>query len=421
MNKNNGLNWLLLDLNSFFASCEQQANPALRGKPVGVVPMMGVDSTCLLAASKEAKQLGLKTGTSVKEAKQICRDIVLIKASHTKYVDYHHKVLTAIEKHIPIDQVLSIDEMACKLTGSQRDLANALQLARNIKQTMKEDIGEYLTCSVGLAPSRLVAKIASDMQKPDGLIALLPQDLPQALYSLDLQAIPGVGYNMLRRLHEAGIKTMKELCNADPRYVRRIWGGVTGARTLAQLQGQDVPPIPTQKSVLGHQHVLEPEFRNHASAYEVLHYLLAKVTERLRSKRYNCTHLSVHVKFMHHVGHWSNTASFHATSDTLFLLSQLKRLWDDYPATHAPLRVGVTLHGLSSDGEEKADLFAKDHAPKLFEAVDKVNMLFGRHTVTFGLNNYLKDKIGGDKIAFARVPEAFTLTDSPESYMNRDL
>ena len=415
-----GLNWLLLDLNSFFASCEQQHDPSLRGQPVGVVPMLDVDSTCLLAASREAKQLGLRTGTSVKEAKRVCRDIVLIKASHTKYVYYHHKILHAIEQHIPIDQVLSIDEVACRLTGSQRDLGNALHLSRAIKKTIAEQVGANLTCSIGLAPSRLVAKMASDMQKPDGLVALLPDDLPHALYGLNLQAIPGVGYNMLKRLHDAKIKTIKDLCAADPRFVRRIWGGVSGVRCWTQLHGQDVPALPTQKSVLGHQHVLEPEFRNHAASYEVLHYLLVKVAERLRTMRYTCSHLSVNVKYTQHLGGWQNTAGFHATSDTLFLLQQLARLWAEFPAETAPLRVGVVLHGLSIIDDAKQDLFATDKPPQLFNAVDKINMLYGRHTVTFGLNNYLKDKIGTDKIAFARVPEAFTLKNVPEDFMARN-
>ncbi len=408
---NDGLNWLLLDLNSFFASCEQQHDPSLRGRPVGVVPMLDVDSTCLLAASREAKQLGLHTGTSVKEAKRICRDIVLIKACHTKYVHYHHKVLAAVDQHIPIDQVLSIDEVACRLTGSQRDLGNALALSRAIKKTLAEQVGVCLTCSIGLAPSRLVAKMASDMQKPDGLVALLPDDLPHALYGLPLQAISGVGHNMLRRLHDAKIKSIKELCEADPRFIRRIWGGVSGVRCWSQLHGQDVPQLPTQKSVMGHQHVLEPEFRNTHSGYEVLHYLLVKVAERLRTMRYTCSHLSVNVKFTHHMGGWGNTAGFHATCDTLFLLTQLKRLWSAYPEQGDPLRVGVTLHGLAPVADAKSDLFTTDHTPQLFDAIDKVNMLFGRHTVTFGLNNYLKDKIGTDKIAFAHVPELFTLRE----------
>jgi DNA polymerase-4 len=411
-NKDDSLNWLLLDLNSFFASCEQQANPRLRGRPVGVVPMLGVDTTCLLAASQEAKQLGLKTGTSVREAKRICRDIVLIKASHKLYVDYHHKILAAIEKHLPIEQILSIDEMACRLTGSQRDLAKALQIARAIKETFRQEVGEYLTCSIGLAPNRLVAKIASNIKKPDGLIAIMPADLPQALYSLPLEAIPGVGHNMLRRLHEARIKDVKSLCTADPRYLRRIWGGVTGVRTWAQLNGVDVPPSAApNKTVIGHQHVLEPEFRNPAGGYEVVHYLLAKATERLRKMEHTCRNLSVSVKMTDHYGRWSNECNFHSTNDTMFLLAQLKRVWESYPDHLNPLRVGVMLHGLIPLENKTDDLFSTDRPPQLFNAIDKVNTLFGRHTVTFGLNTYLRDKIGGDKIAFARVPEDFTLDD----------
>jgi DNA polymerase-4 len=410
MNKESGLNWLLLDLNSFFATCEQQHNPALRGKPVGVVPMTGVDTTCLIAASQEAKQFGLKTGTPVSEARRICRDIVLLKANHNRYVTYHHKILTALDRHLPIEQVLSIDEMACRLTGSQRDLVKALTIAKAIKQEIRHEAGDYLTCSIGLAPNRLVAKMASDMKKPDGLVAIMPHDLPHALYHLPLQAVPGIGPNMLRRLHDANIKDMKTFCESDPRWIRQVWGSVHGVRTWAQLNGQDVPPVETtHKSVIGHQHVLEPELRTREKSYDVLHYLLVKAAERLRKMDHTCSNLSVSVKFTNHYGKWRQDTRFHPTSDTLFLLAQLKTMWEQYPDQALPLRVGVSLHGLSPIGHNMDDLFTPDHSTPLFTAVDKVNSAFGRHAVTFGLNNYVREKVGTDKIAFARVPEEETL------------
>ncbi|HEY1096051.1 MAG TPA: hypothetical protein VGF14_02300, partial [Alphaproteobacteria bacterium] len=206
------------------------------------------------------------------------------------------------------------------------------------------------------------------------------------------------------------IKDIKTLCESDPRYIRRIWGSVQGVRMWAQLNGQDVPPSATlAKSVIGHEHVLEPELRTQAKSYEVLHYLLAKAAERLRKMEHTCTNLSVSVKFTNHYGKWREDIRFHATNDTLFLLGQLQELWRGYPPEALPLRVGVALHGLMPSDDNMQDLFNPDHSPKLFNAVDKVNTLFGRHTVTFGLNNYVREKVGTDKIAFARVPERFTM------------
>ena len=114
------LDWLMLDLNAFFASCAQQANPALRGKPVGVVPVKA-ETTCCIAASYEAKRFGVKTGTMVREARQMCPGIVFVKANPKLFTQYHHAILEAVESCLHIDKVLSIDEVACKLMGRERD------------------------------------------------------------------------------------------------------------------------------------------------------------------------------------------------------------------------------------------------------------------------------------------------------------
>ena len=131
------LRWLVLDLNSFFASCEQQENPELRGKPVIVVPTMA-ETTCAIAASYPAKAFGIKTGTLVHEARRLCPDVQLVQAHHKLYVEYHHRILAAIDKHIPVEEVMSIDEVACRLDKVQQDpavaqTAGAEHQARNPK------------------------------------------------------------------------------------------------------------------------------------------------------------------------------------------------------------------------------------------------------------------------------------------------
>src|SRR5246500_3915803 len=174
------LNWLFVDLNSYFASVEQEVRPDLRGRPVGVVPMMA-DTTCCIAASYEAKALGVRTGTIVADAKRMCPDIVLVEARHDLYVDYHHRVVEAVESCLPVTAVLSIDEMACRLMGRERPLLAALELGPRVKSRIHERVGPLLRSSVGLATNRYLAKIASDMEKPDGLVALPLAVLPEAL------------------------------------------------------------------------------------------------------------------------------------------------------------------------------------------------------------------------------------------------
>src|SRR5271168_598341 len=165
------VNWLFLDLNSYFASVEQEVRPELRGRPVGVVAVE-TDTTVCIAASYEAKAFGVKTGTMVKDARQMCPEMVFVEARHEIYVDYHHRIVKAVESCLPVTAVLSIDEMACRLMGRERPLLAAMRLAQQVKDAVKTQVGSTLQCSVGLAPNRYLAKIASDMEKPDGLVAL---------------------------------------------------------------------------------------------------------------------------------------------------------------------------------------------------------------------------------------------------------
>jgi DNA polymerase-4 len=176
------LNWLFVDLNSYFASVEQEVRPELRGRPVGVVPMMA-DTTVCIAASYEAKAHGVKTGTVVADAKKMCPEIVLVEGRHEIYTDYHRRIVEAVESCLPVTAVLSIDEMACRLMGRERPLLAAMELGRNVKARILERVGPMLRSSVGLATNRYLAKVASDMEKPDGLVALPLDILPEALGS----------------------------------------------------------------------------------------------------------------------------------------------------------------------------------------------------------------------------------------------
>src|SRR5262249_30070651 len=149
--------WLFLDLNSYFASVEQELRPELRDRPVAVVPLMA-DTTFCIAASYEAKAFKVKTGTQVGEGKRLCPGVELVEARHELYVEYHRKIVEAVETCVPVATVMSIDEMACSLMGREQPLVAALELARRIKETIRREVGSTLRCSVGLAPNRYLAK-----------------------------------------------------------------------------------------------------------------------------------------------------------------------------------------------------------------------------------------------------------------------
>ena len=165
---------LYVDLNSYFASVEQQLRPELRGKPIGVLPVLA-ETTCCIAASIDAKRFGIKTGTPVWQARKLHKNIIFVQARPATYVEIHHRIVAAVESCTPVTAVLSIDEMTCDLMGSEQQEKKAIALGKRIKQAIYTQVGEVLHSSIGIGPNRFLAKTASNMQKPDGLTVIRPE------------------------------------------------------------------------------------------------------------------------------------------------------------------------------------------------------------------------------------------------------
>ncbi len=424
--------FLHIDLNSFFASVEQQLHPEYRGKPTAVVGTMA-DTGTIIAASYEAKALKIKTGTKVGEARAICPEIILVNGSHTMYSKYSHDIAAAIERVCPVAHTPSIDEMVCQLIGREQEPPRARAIALAIKQIIRDDVGETLRCSIGMAPNRYLAKIASDMQKPDGLIGLLPSQLPRAIAHLELRDLPGVGARTEERLNKKGIHTMPELLALDRQGMHKLWDSVWGDRLYHWLRGHatgdDGAPIPaeTQKS-LGHSHVLGPEYRSQEGAWAVAHKLLHKASMRLRMEHFHAATLAVTIKFSltkqqvaeaarsgrvkkHTSGitqtAWGMEARFRPCQDTLSLLEVLRAVWAQRPVgpEHAkPFFVGVTLRNLLPENELPQTLFQEPgHRNELSATMDKLNLKFGHTTVHFAGMLPARDS-APTRIAFTQIP-----------------
>lgn len=411
------VNWLFLDLNSFFASCEQQERPELRGRPIIVTPM-ATDSTCAIAASYEAKAFGIKTGTPVWEAKRMCPGLVAVLARHRVYLDYHHRVIAAVESCLPVTKPLSIDEMACRLMGREREVGQARALALLVKRAILEQVGARMTCSVGLAPSVFLGKIASDMQKPDGLVVIRRRDLPEILYPLALRDLYGIGRGMERRLRGFGITSVEALMQVPRARLRQVWGGVQGVLYYELLHGADLqPPSSPETHSISHQHVLEPELRTMAGAREFSRHLAAKAAERLRHKGYYCRRLGVGVSAekrtwepMGDGESWGNETGFRETQSTEFLLERLGVLWRACPRLQ-PKAVWVVLSGLVPAERHQPDLFAQEdpvaqRRERLSPLLDQINQRYGRGAIGFGVSPEAARRFSGHA-AFARVPETF--------------
>jgi DNA polymerase IV len=402
------LNALLVDFNSYFASCEQQVRPELRGKPVGVVPMLA-DSTCLIAASYEAKAFGVKTLTNVGEAKKKIPHIELVVARHELYIDFHHRAVKAVDEIAPVREVLSIDEMVCDLPAGYKSVERAIELSHAIKQNLAEKVGKYLKVSIGLAPNTFLAKLASDMQKPDGLTVLEEHDIPAKIRHLPLRALHGIGKNMEERLHRHGIRSIDDLYAKTPEELRTVWGSVGGERFHARLRGAEANDIDHGMSTIGHSHVLAPEMRNLDDAYAVLNRLTQKAAMRLRKAARYTGHLSIKVKFLN-APSWEAATRFMETQDTRDLLHALDALWAKFPRKKSLklLQVGLTLGDLNEVSQHTARLFeVEGERNKLNETIDLLNQRFGKHAAYFGGAHRALDH-GKLAIAFNHIPDVET-------------
>jgi DNA polymerase-4 len=316
---------LHLDMNSFFASVAQADNVELRGKPVGVCEHLG---GIIISPSREAKKLGIKTGTPVWEAKKLCPNIILVHTQAERYRFYHRVMVRIVSEFTASVEVYSIDEVFLDLTRvcnirspnklksqSANQLVNpsteAVKITKAIKLQMKKEMGEVLTCSVGIASNKTLAKIGSDLKKPDGIVIIQNsfslQEMERArersnegsgdvlyfttndLYKqLKLTDVPGIGDRQEKNLQALGIKTLEDLKNYPKSHLVRRFGPVQGHHlyNLGQLSSSWKAHVKQDQELksIGHMYTLPKEFRRAEFFIPVLYKLCEMVGRRLRRK-----------------------------------------------------------------------------------------------------------------------------------------
>lgn len=403
------LRHLFIDMNSFFASCEQQDDPRLRSRPVAVIPT-GAETTACIAASYEAKAFGVKTGTPVWEARKLCPGITFVVADHRRYVVMHNRIVAAVGSVVPIESVMSIDEMSCRLVGDERKPEAAAGMSRKVKHAIRELAGDYMSCSVGAGPNVMLAKVAADMQKPDGLTILSDAEVPRALYRLKLTDFPGVGPRMERRLKLHGIFTVEQFCHAPARTLAEVWGSkLLGERWFRLLHGEDVADTPTRRQTVGHSHVLPPELRTDEGAYGVLMRLVHKAAARLRKINYWCGAVSVGASFLGSepgdAVWWEESARVPRCHDTPAILAAAMRLWELRPRGRRPFKVGTVLSDLVPARSATPSLFDEDRQGEdISRALDAVNGQFGASVVYLGAMFGMRDA-APTRIAWTQIPD----------------
>lgn len=392
--------YLFLDLNSFFASVEQQEDASLRGRPVAV-GAVNTPSSAVIAASYEAKAYGIKTGTNIGEALRMCPELILVRSEPPKYMAYHDMILEAVDQVLPVRKVHSIDELDCQLIGKEQTEAESRRLAERIKKQILIDVGECLTCSVGLAPNSFLAKVASDMQKPNGLVHLTSEVLHDRLCELPLKALPGINYRTAARLGASGIFSVSDLLSRSEAELRSAFGSVVGARWWYKLRGYDYQDEPVKKRSLGHSHVLPPDLRSPDGAREVLIRLASKAAARLRSKSLLAGEMTVSVK--EQLEGWHAGRKLNSCSDSTSIVSTTLEIWDKCPLRY-PRQVGIALSDLRPEEQVTPSLFDenRDQREKLSSAIDGVNQKMGKNSIYVASMSRAKDT-ASEKLAFQKT------------------
>ena len=273
-----------IDINAFFAAVEQQSNPALRGRPVAVVGSQ--QRTIILTASYEARTFGVKTGMMLYEARRRCPDLILIAAKNPLYTHVSTQMIRIFQDYSPLVEVFSVDEAFLDISGSVGYFGSVERIAYLIKSRLKNRFG--LTCSIGVAPNKLLAKLASDMQKPDGLVFVKPEGISGLLEDLPVSELCGIGRRTEQRLNRLGIFTCGQLGRFRVARLKATFG-VIGERLALMGQGIDPSPVvphaqETEVKTVGHSMTLQ---RDVSARDEIARFLLqlAEMVGR-RARRY---------------------------------------------------------------------------------------------------------------------------------------
>lgn len=415
--------YMFIDFNAYFASVEQYDDPSIAGKPVIVTPLASEHSGAI-AASYEAKALGISRGTSVVEARKLCPAIAIRPARHDRYVQLHLQLMDAIREHLPITRVHSIDECVCRLSREEWEIDRAKDKALAVKRGIRAKFGTSIRCSIGLAPSPVLAKLASDLHKPDGLTALPISALPDSLANLPLRAIPGIGAGIEQRLLHAGIYDFSRLWSIEPRHARKIWGSVAGERFVYGLHGHDLPiiPEPQDKKMIGHSRVLSGIDRQPERARIVARSLLLKAASRLRLHGLYACGLQFGLR-LYSGARLSQDIPLRATQNSWRFLAALDAGWrmlgDRIGKSHgsAVKMVTVYLHSLRPSPPDpdlfisKQDDLRDMREANMWHRIDRVNQRYGMAKVILASQSDVDLDYLGVKIAFSRIPELAEFAD----------
>jgi len=401
---------LHIDMNAFFASVEQQSNPALQGKPVAVIG--AAKRTIITTCSYEARAFGVKTGMNTWEARQKCPQLIFVVGNNKKYSYTSKQIIGIMREYTPLVEVFSIDEAFLDVTGSLSLFGSPENIANLIKERIRERFG--LTCSVGIAPNKLLAKLASEMQKPDGLTVIAPDQVARVMERLPIGELCGIGAKTQQQLAKFGIRTCGELARFPVEILRKSFG-VTGERLHYMGLGvDDAPVVPEEEAEevksVGHSTTLDADLAGRSEIRAVLLQLSEMVGRRARKHRVAGRTVTLTVRYPDFTTFSRQASRSTPTNNSDEIYRDAVQILDQLELTQPVRLLGVRITNLSHQAEQ-LPLFDQERKKALVaSAMDHVNDRFGDFSVTFG--TLLGKECGAKVISPAWKPEGVRNVDA---------
>ena len=401
---------LYIDFNSYFASCEQQRSKRPLHQPLAVVSHHGSTGT-VLSASYSAKALGIRTGTKVRDALSLCPQIILSETDPALYKNIHARFVEIVQRICgPLAvQVRSIDELSVRLSASEQNSATASSIARTVKETFAKEIGDLVLCSIGIAPNVLLAKLATDLQKPNGLVEITLANTQAILSTLTLTDLPGIAERTQSSLVAAGITTPLALYNADPALLRARFG-IWGNYWWWRLHGFEPDTAQgAEQKMMSHEHVLKQWLYRTAATQPVASKMTDRLIHRLRRNRLHCQSVSVYLGIKGQSGFWAERRFDAPTGSYPLLLSSVQNLISSFP----PLppggirKINLTLGGLTEAFQGvQQDIFDQHiRQEKISRALEHIRQRFGFDGITLASSMLTASQAAKEELGFGRLKD----------------
>jgi DNA polymerase-4 len=374
-----------IDLNSCFATVEQQARPLLRGRPIGVTNRK-TEYTCVVAASIEAKAKGVKVGMSLHDARLLCPDILCVETDPPKYHFVYQKLVEIMRSYSPKVTMKSIDEGIIDFAGTTQviNTRSLTEIGYEIKKRLKDEVGSWMRCNVGIAPNRFLAKQAAGLHKPDGLDVIDHTNLRKVLTELKLTDLTGIAERNQARLNAAGIMNPLQFLDAPADLLRvRVFKSVCGEDWYKRLRGWEVDNQEWDTKTIGRQYVLDEMRPTEELVRARLAYLCETTAMKLRYKGLAARGIFVYVRYASG-DYWYERRKFKSLffSNTE-VLRRATLLFNNRPLDSYPREIGISCYGLESSNINQISLLEEvNREVWLTQAMDRINNEFGEFTIT---------------------------------------